>query len=52
MFKLETKKLKISKSFKKKIEIICSFANVKYELIECSIISVKDTKWLFVIWRC
>ena len=43
MFKLETKKLEINESFKKKIEIICSFANVKYELIEGSIISVKDT---------
>ena len=48
MFKLETKKLTISESFKKKIEIICSFANVKYELIEGNIISVKDTNLGFV----
>ena len=48
MFKLETKKIKISESFKKKIEIICSFANVKYELIEGNIISVKDTNLGFV----
>ncbi len=48
MFKLETKKLTISESFKKKIDIICSFANVKYELTEGSIISVKDTNLGFV----
>ena len=48
MFKLETKKLTISESFRKKIEIICSFTNVKYELIEGSIISVKDTNLGFV----
>ena len=48
MFNLETIKLKISESFKKKIKIICSFANVKYELIEGSIISVKDTNLDYV----
>ena len=48
MFKLETKTLEISESFKKKIEIICSFANVKYELIEGNIISVKGTNLGFV----
>ena len=48
MFKLETKKLIISESFKKKIEIICSFAGVKCELIEGSIISVKDTNLAYV----
>ena len=48
MFKLETKKLTISESFKKKIEIICSFANVKYELIEGNIISVKDSNLAYV----
>ena len=48
MFKLETKKLTICESFRKKIEIICSFANVKYEIIEGSIISVKDTNLGFV----
>lgn len=48
MFKLETKKLEINESFKKKIEIICSFANVKYELIEGNIILVKDTNLAYV----
>ena len=48
MFKLETKKLTISESFRKKIDIICSFANVKYELIEGNIISVKGTNLGFV----
>ncbi len=48
MFKLETKELEISESLKKKIEIICSFANVKYELIDGSIISIKDTNLGFV----
>ena len=49
MFKLETKKIKISESFKKKIEIICSFANVKYEFIKGSIISVEDINLAYVI---
>ncbi len=48
MFKLETKEMKISKGLKKKIDIICSFANVKYELMEGSIISVKNTNLSYV----
>ena len=48
MFKLETKELKISNDFKKKIDIICKFACVKYELINGSIISVKNTNLAYV----
>ena len=48
MFKLETKKMKISEGLRKKIDIICSFASVKYELIEGSIISVKNTNIAYV----
>ena len=38
MFELKTKELKISKELKKKIEMICKFAYVKYELINGDII--------------
>ena len=43
MFKEETKELKISNEFRKKIEMICKFACVKYELINGNIISIKNT---------
>ena len=43
MFKEETKELKMSNEFKKKIEMICKFACVKYELINGNIISIKNT---------
>ena len=48
MFKLETKEMKTSERLRKKIEIICSFASVKYELIEGSTISVKNTNLAYV----
>ena len=41
MFKEETKELKTSNDFRKKIEMICKFACVKYELINGNIISIK-----------
>ena len=48
MFKEETKELKMSNEFRKKIEIICKFACVKYELINGNIISVKNTNLAYV----
>jgi len=39
MFKEETKELKMSNDFRRKIEMICRFACVKYELISGNIIS-------------
>ena len=43
MFKEETKELKMSNDFRRKIEMICKFACVKYELINGNIISIKNT---------
>ena len=40
---IETKKLVISEELKKKVDMICRFASVKYELISGSIISLKNT---------
>ena len=48
MFELKTKEHKISKELKKKIEMICKFACVKYELINGDIISVNNTNLAFV----
>ena len=48
MFKEETKELKMSNEFKKKIEMICKFACVKYELINGNIISIKNTNLAYV----
>ncbi len=48
MFELKTKELRISKELKKKIEMICKFACVKYELINGDIISVNNTNLAFV----
>ena len=48
MFELKTKELKISKELKRKIEMICKFACVKYELINGDIISVNNTNLAFV----
>ena len=48
MFELKTKELKISKELKKKIEMICKFACVKYEIINGNIISVNNTNLAFV----
>lgn len=43
MYKNITKPLLISKELKQKIDFICKFASVKYELIPGSIISITDT---------
>ena len=40
MFEEETKELKMSNEFRKKIGMICKFACVKYELINGNIISI------------
>ena len=48
MYKLETKELKMSELFKKKIDIICRFACVKYKLIQGNIVSVKNTNLAYV----
>ena len=48
MFKEETKELKMSNEFRKKIEMICKFACVKYELINGNIISIKNTNLAYV----
>ncbi len=48
MYKLETKELKISESFRKKIDIICQFACVKYKLTQENIISIKNTNLAYV----
>lgn len=40
---IETKELVISGKLKKKIDMICRFACVKYELINGSVISIKST---------
>ncbi len=46
--KVEVKELKISSELQKKIDMICRFASVKYELISGSIISLKNTNIAYV----
>ena len=48
MLTIETKELEISKELKKKIEMMCKFACVKYELINGDIISINNTNLAFV----
>lgn len=45
---IETKKLVISEELKKKVDMICRFAYVKYELINGRIISLKNTNIAYV----
>lgn len=40
---IETKKLVISEELKRKVDMICRFACVRYELINGSVISIKST---------
>ena len=40
---IETKELKISEELKRKIEMVCRFANVKYTIINGNIKSIKNT---------
>lgn len=43
MLKIETKELKISEELKRKVEMVCRFANVKYTIINGNIKSIKNT---------
>lgn len=45
---IETKELVISEELKKKVDMICRFACVKYELINGSVISIKSTNIAYV----
>ena len=40
---IETKKLVISEELKRKVEMICRFANIKYTIINGNIKSIKNT---------
>ena len=40
---IETKELKISEKLKRKVEMVCRFANVKYTIINGNIKSIKNT---------
>ena len=40
---LETKDLVISEELKRKVEMVCRFANVKYTIINGNIKSIKNT---------
>ena len=48
MLKVETKELEISDKLKRKIEMICKFANVKPEIINGSIKNIKQTNVAYV----
>ena len=45
---METKELVVSEELKRKVEILCRFANTKYELINGNIKSIKGTNIAFV----
>jgi len=45
---IETKELVISEKLKKKVDIICRVASVKYKLISGTIISLKNTNVSYV----
>lgn len=40
---IETKELKISEELKRKVEMVCRFANIKYTIINGNIKSIKNT---------
>ena len=40
---IETKDFKISEELKRKVEMVCRFANVKYTIINGNIKSIKNT---------
>ena len=48
MLTIETKELKISDELKRKVEMICRFACTKYELINGSIINIKNTNIAYI----
>ncbi len=45
---IETKKLIVSDELRKKVDMLCRFACVKYELINGTIISLKNTNIAYV----
>ena len=45
---IETKQLIISEELKRKVELICRFANAKYTLINGNIKSIKNTNIAYV----
>ncbi len=45
---IETKELQVSEELKRKVEMICRFACVKYELINGNIKSIKETNIAYV----
>lgn len=45
---IETKELVISEELKKKVDMICRFTCVKYELINGNVISIKSTNIAYV----
>ena len=48
MFEIDTKNLKIRDELNRKIDMICRFACVKYELINGNIKSIKETNIAYV----
>ena len=48
MLTIETKKLKISDELKRKVEMICKFANVKYTFENGNIINIKEINIAYV----
>lgn len=48
MLTIETKELKISEEIKRKVEMICRFSSVKYELLNGNIKSIKNTNIAYV----
>lgn len=48
MLTIETKELKISDELKRKVEMICRFACVKYEFINGNIKTIKNTNIAYV----
>lgn len=40
---IETKEFKINEELKRKVEMVCRFANVKYTIINGNIKSIKNT---------
>lgn len=45
---IETKKLIISEELRKKVDMVCRFASVKYELVNGCIISLKNINIAYV----
>ena len=48
MLTIETKKLEISKELKRKVDMICRFANVKYNFVNGTIKDIKESNISYV----